>query len=847
MNADDKPVQSLLIEEEMKDSYLTYAMSVIVARALPDVRDGMKPSQRRIIVSMNDLGLGPRSKQRKCAKIVGEVMGNYHPHGDQAIYPTLVRMGQWFASRYLLVDPQGNFGSIDGDPPAAYRYTEARMSVFAALMLEDLGMGTVDYVPNFDEQLMEPTVLPSKFPNLLCNGSAGIAVGMATSIPPHNLSEVCDAIIHLVDHPEATAEELLQFVKGPDFPTGAMVFGYQGIRDAYTTGRGILTVRARMGIEERKGGRKDLVVTEIPYNQNKARIIEKIAELVKDDRIQGISDIRDESDKDGLRVVIELKKDADEQVIENQLYQLTPLQDSFSMIMIALVKGRPQLLSLRDLCVHYKDHRFLVITRRTRFLLDKAEKEAHILEGLLVALANIDAVIELIKKSENVPAARRGLMERFSLSEIQADSILRMQLQKLTHLETEKLQAELAELRKKIAEYMEILAKPELVYDIIREDLYEMKEKHTDKRRTEIVANEVESLTREDLILEEDMAVLLTHAGYIKRLPLTAYRKQARGGKGVSGAERKEGDFAEHLFIASTHDYLLFFTSRGQVHWQKVYDVQEMSRTAKGRSIANLLNLAEGEKITSAFPVKHFDKRYLFMATRKGVVKKTLLEAFGKPKRGGIRAITLDEGDSLIGTCVTTGRDEIMLGTRNGHSIRFPEGQVRPMGRSAGGVTGIKLRAGDEVVDMVIVNPSTTVLTVCERGYGKRTSFDEYRIQSRGGYGIINIKTTERNGKVVALRAVSDSDEIIIVTSQAMTVRSPVSDISTIGRATQGVRLMNVEGKDEVGAVARIAAQLERDAETPQVEQVEATGEVPPANGADSADEEPPADEGEKE
>jgi DNA gyrase subunit A len=802
--SNDGNIRDLLIEDEMKDSYLNYSMSVIVSRALPDVRDGLKPSQRRIMVAMNDLGLGPRSKFRKCAKIAGDTSGNYHPHGEQVVYPTLVRMAQDFSCRYPLVDGQGNFGSIDGDPPAAMRYTEARMTNFSMQMLEDMEKNTVNYVPNYDETREEPTVLPSKFPNLLCNGSSGIAVGMATSIPPHNFSEVCDGIIKLIDKPDTPIEELIEIVKGPDFPTGGIICGFKGVQSAYETGRGIITVRAKVATEEAKGGRENIIITEIPYNQEKARIIERIAELIKNDKIQGVSDIRDESDKDGMRIVIELRRGEEAQVVINQLYKNTPLQDSFSIIMIALVDNRPQVLNLKQMLAAYKDHRMEIIKRRTKFLLEKAEAEAHILEGLIIAIEDIDAVVKLIKKSKTVEAAREGLMKRFKLSEIQADAILKMQLQRLTGLEHEKLAKELKELKDRIVEYRAILADDGLVMDIIREDLYEIKEKYGDARRTQILKREAQDFSLEELITEEDMAVLISHAGYVKRMPLTSYRKQARGGKGVMGAEIKEDDFAEHLFIASTHDYILFFTSLGKVHWIKVYDIPMMGRQAKGRALVNFIRLAQGESITSAIAVKNFDEGFLVMATQSGYIKKTALKAFSNPKKGGIIALKLGGNDKLIGVRVTGGKDHVILGTRDGMSIRFPETDVRQMGRSARGVTGIRLRKGDQVKDMIIVDKDSSLLSLCEKGYGKRTGFDEYRIQRRGGTGVHNIKTSDRNGKLIAMKEVKDDDDIIMGTSNGMVVRIPVKSIRVIGRNTQGVRLISLQANDKLVSVARV-------------------------------------------
>ncbi len=797
------------IEDEMKDSYLNYAMSVIVSRALPDVRDGLKPSQRRVLVAMNDLNLGPNGKFRKSAKICGDTTGNYHPHGEQVVYPTLVRLAQEWVMRHPLVDGQGNFGSIDGDPPAAMRYTEARMTEASMLLMEDLEKNTVDLRPNYDESREEPSVLPAKFPNLLVNGSSGIAVGMATSIPPQNLGEICDAVVALLDAPDISVAELMKHVKGPDFPTGGILCGHRGIREAYETGKGLVTVRGRVEFEERKGDRVDIVITEIPFNIIKASLIEKIADLVKEDAIPGIADIRDESDKDGMRIVVELKRGEDPQFVLNQLYSMTSLQDTFSIIMIALVKNRPQTLNLKDLLVAYRDHRKVVITRRTRFLLEKAEAEAHILEGLLIALGHIDEVIRVIKASPSVPAARDALVERFALTPIQAGAILEMRLQRLTGLEQEKVRKDLQALREQIAGFKAILADDAVLLDIIREDCFEMKEKYAEPRRTEIVATEAEKFDFEDLIPEEEQVIVLSHGGHIKRVSLTSYRKQKRGGKGVIGADTKEGDFIEHLFIASTHDTLLFFTRKGKVHWLKVYDLPELPRTARGKPLASLIGLPADERITSVFPVRTFDTGYLVMATERGLVKKTELSAYGNPKRGGIIALSLEEGDTLIGVQVTSGQNEIVLGTEKGLAIRFSEKQLRPMGRPAYGVTGIRLAEGDHVRDMVLVDPGATILSVCEKGYGKQTSFDAYRRQSRGGKGIINIKAGDRNGGVIALKSVHETDDLILITAKGIVIRMSVSGIRTMGRAAQGVRLITLDEGDSLVSVASVSNEEE--------------------------------------
>ncbi len=825
-NPGPKPVARAVIptpvEEEMKDSYLNYAMSVIVSRALPDVRDGLKPSQRRILHAMNELGVGPRSKTRKCATIVGETMGKYHPHGDMAIYPTLVRLAQDFATRYTLVQGQGNFGSVDGDPPAAMRYTEAKLTDWAAQMLEDLEKKTVDYQPNFDGSLEEPVVLPSKFPNLLCNGAMGIAVGMATSIPPHNLGEVCEALIHLIANPRATVADLMAHIPGPDFPTGGIICGAAGIREAYETGRGLIRVRGRVHVEEARGNRKNIIIDEIPYNVNKASLIERVAELVKEDHITGISDIRDESDRTGMRVVIECGKGEDENIILNQLYAMSSLQETFSIITIALVNGRPVTLNLRDLLQSYLDHRREVIRRRTRFLLEQAEREAHILEGLVKALDVIDEIIALIRASASPATAKAGLIEKWAFTEMQADAILRMTLARLTGLEREKLAQDLAELRKKIADYRAILGDAALVDDIIREDLHELK-KASDERRTEIQAGEVVAFEREELIPEEDMVVVLSHLGYIKRVPLASYRKQRRGGKGIIGAETKETDFIERLIIASTHDHLLFFTNTGRVHWLKVYDLPQLDRTSRGKPIATILGLKPDERITSTVAVKSFDTGYLVMATARGLAKKTELAAYGNPRAGGIIAINLEEGDSLIEVATTTGRDQVVLGTRDGMSIRFSEEDLRPMGRATYGVVGIRLDPDDRVVDMIIVEPGVTIMTACEKGYGKRSAMEAYRVQSRAGKGIINIKATERNGKVVGLKAVREGDDLIMITSGGQVVRIAVKEVRVMGRNTQGVRLLRLEDKDQLVSIARV----EKDQDDDGVKRVEVPKDEP--------------------
>jgi len=698
MPLQNEKIRDVVIEEELKDSYLTYSMSVIISRALPDVRDGLKPSQRRLLVAMNDLSLGPRTKFRKCAKIVGDCSGNYHPHGDQTIYPTLVRMAQDFSLRYRLVDGQGNFGSIDAAPPAAMRYTEARMTALATEMLGDLQRNAVDFAPNYDETRQEPTVLPGKFPNLLANGSSGIAVGMATSIPPHNLGEILDSVIHLIEHPDCSIDELATIIQGPDFPTGALICGRSGILDGYRTGRGALTVRAKAHVETRKDGRKSIIITAIPYQLSKAGIIERIADLVKNGSLEGISDLRDESDREGMRLVIELKRGEEDSVVLNQLYKQTSLQTTFSVNMIALVNSRPKLLTLKELLRAFIDHRVDVIRRRTQFLLDRALERAHILEGLLIALDHIDEVIAIIRASKDVPSARDQLVARFKLSEKQAQAILDMRLQRLTGLEREKLEQEYATVKNEIESYRAILADEDLVLDIIREDCYELRDRYADPRRTEIIGD-VGEFNLEDLIADEAVAVTVTHSGYIKRTPIDTYRRQHRGGQGISGGATKDDDFLEQLFIGSTHDYILHITDHGQLHWLKVYDIPQLGRASRGRSVANLLSLDSGENICASLAVRNFDDRFLVLVTDRGTIKKTELSAYGRPQRGGIVAMNLDAGERVIGARITTGSDHIIVGTARGYAIRFKETDARPMGRATHGVRAIALRQNDHVVD----------------------------------------------------------------------------------------------------------------------------------------------------
>ena len=825
-------VEDQAIEEELKESYLTYAMSTIVDRALPDIRDGLKPSQRRVLVAMNDLNLGPRSRHRKCAKIAGDTSGNYHPHGESVVYPTLVRLGQGWNLRYPLVDPQGNFGSIDGDPPAAMRYTEARMTAAAVEMLDDIHLDTVRMQRNYDDTRDEPTVLPGRLPNLLVNGTQGIAVGMATSMPPHNIREVCDALVHLIGNPDAAVTDLMKFIRGPDFPTGGIICGRSGILEGYRTGRGRIVVRARLHTEQTRGGKTLIVVTEIPYQVLKTTIIERIADAIKAGKIRDAADVQDHSDRTGMRIIVELRKGAEPSVVINQLYQYTPLQSTFSIINIALVNRAPRTLTLKDLLAYFIEHRKDVVRRRTLFLLRRARQRAHILEGLILAVADIDRIIELIKTSPDVPTARQRLMahplrlaeaatvrallpavfvERAGaadqhLTGVQADAILAMQLQRLTGLEIEKLARDYGKLVEEIEGHEAILGNEYLLLDVIREDIYEIKDKFGDDRRTEIIGD-VDDFDIEDLIAEEDVVVTLTHEGYVKRMPLTAYRRQGRGGVGIIGSDAKEGDFVEELFIASTHDYMLVLLESGRMHWLKVYDIPSMARTSKGRAIVNLLDIGRADRICAVVTVREFDDRFLVTASRKGQIKKTSLKAYANPRRGGIIATGVADADAVIGAAITRGSDEIVLATAKGKAIRFKETDVRPMGRTAAGVRGVNLREGDEVVDMVIVDPTATLLTVCENGYGKRTSFDEYRVQSRGGYGIINIRTTRRNGKVVGMKSIRDADELMLITHNGMIVRTGVDQIRTIGRATQGVRVISLREGDRLVSVARVVAE----------------------------------------
>ncbi len=790
------------IEQEMKTSYLDYSMSVIVGRALPDVRDGLKPVHRRILYAMFREGLLHNKKYSKSAGVVGEVLKKYHPHGDSAVYDTMVRMAQDFNMRYPLVDGQGNFGSVDGDPAAAYRYTEARLTKLAEELLADIDKETVDFTPNFDDTTVEPLVLPTRVPNLLINGSAGIAVGMATNIPPHNLSEVVEGLVMMIDDPEVTIPELMTVIKGPDFPTAGFIHGYEGIRQAYLTGRGIIQMRARATIEEGKGERESIIVTELPYQVNKARLLERIAELVQEKKITGISEIRDESDREGMRIAIDLKKGEISTMILNQLYKHTAMQSTFGVIMLALVNNQPRVLNLRKLLSNFIQHRREVVVRRTKFDLRKAEERAHILLGLKIALDNLDAVIALIKASANPDEARTGLVREFKLSEIQAQAILEMRLQRLTGLERDKIIAEYEEVLKEIARLTEILGSDALVMKIIRDELLAIKAEYGDVRRTEIVA-QASDIDIEDLIKDEEMVIAISHAGYIKRNPLTTYRAQRRGGKGKMGMETKETDFVERLFTASAHSFILFFTNKGRVYWLKVHQIPEASRQAKGKAIVNLIQISQDERVTAALPVREFTPgHFILMATKKGIIKKTELESYSHPRPSGIIAITLEEGDELISSEVTDGKRDVFLGTRDGLSIRFSETDVREIGRAGKGVIGIRLDEGNEVVGMEIVRDDSTILTVTEKGYGKRSTLEDYRSQGRGGKGIITIKTTEKNGRVTGMAQVSEDDEILLITSNGKVLRIRAKDISVQGRNTQGVRLFDIEESDKVVSFA---------------------------------------------
>jgi DNA gyrase subunit A len=801
-------VVPVTLEEEMKSSYIDYAMSVIVARALPDVRDGLKPVHRRVLFGMHELGLAYNRPYKKSARIVGEVLGKYHPHGDSAVYDSMVRMVQDFSLRYPLVNGQGNFGSVDGDSPAAMRYTEARLARIADEMLRDLDKNTVNFGVNFDDSLQEPLVMPSYLPNLLVNGASGIAVGMATNIPPHNLTEVVDGLVALLDNPKLKSEDLMKFVKAPDFPTGGIIYGYEGVRDAYITGRGRVVIRAKANVETLKNDRENIVITEIPYQVNKATLIEKIADLVREGKITEISNIRDESDRDGMRVVIELKRDAQPAVVLNQLFKHTQMQVTFGVIMLALVNGAPKVLTLQETMMHFLDHRMEVLVRRTKYELDAAEKRAHILEGFIIALDNIDAVIETIKKSKDVETAKNNLMKKFKLSEIQAKAILDMRLQRLTGLERKKIEDEYKETIKLIERLQGILESEKKRKQIIKEELLAVKERYGDERRTEII-KDYKEFSLEDIIAEEDVVVTISHGGFIKRFPVSGYRRQGRGGKGVTGAGTREDDFIEHMFVASTHQYILFFTDKGRCYWLKVHEIPEGGRTTKGRSIVNLLEKEKDDNITAFVTVKDFrDDQYLVMATEKGTIKKTVLSAYGNVRRGGINAINLIGGDRLIEVKMTDGSSDIVIGTKNGFAIRFNEKNVRDMGRTATGVRGVKLGKDDLVVGLLVIRRGgVSILVVTEKGYGKRSDINDYRVTNRGGKGVITVKTTDKVGKLIAMMEVTDKDELVIISTKGMVIRQSVKDIRVMGRNTQGVRVIRLNDGDSIADIARVVSE----------------------------------------
>ena len=798
------------LEDEMKSSYIDYSMSVIVSRALPDVRDGLKPVHRRVLYGMHQLAMWHNKPYKKSARIVGEVLGKFHPHGDTAVYDAMVRMVQDFSLRYPLIDGQGNFGSVDGDSPAAMRYTEVRLRRISDEMLRDLDKNTVDFTANFDDSLQEPTVMPSYLPNLLVNGASGIAVGMATNIPPHNLTEVIDGLIALIKNPDIKIEKLMKYVTAPDFPTGGIIYGYEGVKSAYTTGRGRVVVRARANIETLKNNRENIVITELPYQVNKSNLIEKIAHLVRSGKITDISNIRDESDRDGLRVVIELKRDAQPAVVLNQLFMHTQMQTTFGVIMLALVNGIPKVLNLKEMMQHFINHRMDVLIRRTQFELDAAERRAHILEGYIIALDNIDAVIQTIKKSKDVDTAKANLMRKFKLSDIQAKAILDMRLQRLTGLERKKIEDEYKEVIKLIEKLKGILSSEEKRFLIIKDELLDIKKRYGDERRTEIIYS-YEDFSLEDVIAEEDVVVTISHRGFIKRFPVSGYRKQGRGGRGVTGAGTKDDDFIEHMFIASTHQYILFFSDKGKVYWLKVHEIPEGGRAARGRSILNLLQKDKDESITAFVAVKEFsDDKYLVMATEKGTVKKTVLSAYGNVRRGGINAINLVKGDKLIEVKMTDGTNDLVLGTRNGFAIRFNEKDVRNMGRTATGVRGIRLGKDDIVVGLLVIKrQGTSVLVVTEKGYGKRSDIKDYRVTHRGGKGVITVKTTPKVGKMISLMEVVDKDELVIITTRGMVIRQAVKNLRVMGRNTQGVRVINLKDSDMIADIAKVISEDE--------------------------------------
>lgn len=799
------------LEEEMKTSYIDYAMSVIVARALPDVRDGLKPVHRRVLFGMHELGLQNNKQYKKSARIVGEVLGKYHPHGDTAIYDTMVRMAQEWSLRYPLVQGQGNFGSVDGDGAAAMRYTEARLAKIADEMLRDLDKNTVAFGPNFDDSLQEPLVMPSYLPNLLVNGSSGIAVGMATNIPPHNLREVIAGLIMLIDNPKTTAEDIIKVVKAPDFPTGGIIYGYEGVKEAFLTGRGRIVIRAKANIETLKNDRENIIITELPYQVNKATLIEKIAELVREGKIEGISNIRDESDRDGMRVVIELKRDGQPAVILNNLFKHTSMQVTFGVIMLALVNGAPKVLTLQQMMEHFLLHRMDVLIRRTQFELDAAERRAHILEGYIIALDNIDEVIQTIKKSKDVETAKQSLMRKFKLSEIQAKAILDMRLQRLTGLERKKIEDEYKEIIKLINKLKAILGNEKLRKQIIKEELLALNEKYGDERRTEII-HDYKEFSLEDTIAEEDVVVTISHAGFIKRFPVSGYRKQGRGGKGVTGAGTREEDFIEHMFVASTHHYIMFFTDKGKCYWLKVHEIPEGGRATKGRSILNLIEKDKEENITAFVTVKEFtDDKSIVMVTKQGTIKKTILSAYSNIRRGGILAINLSAGDSLVEAKLSDGNNDIIIGTSEGMAIHFKESDVRDMGRTATGVRGINLGKKDYVIGMIVVRNATTLMVVTDKGFGKRSEIEDYRLTKRGGKGVITVKTSDKNGKMIAMKEVNDGDELVIITTGGMVLRQAVSELRVMGRNTQGVRLIRLNDGDEIADIARVIPEDEEE------------------------------------
>jgi DNA gyrase subunit A len=794
------------IHEEMRRSYLDYAMSVIIGRALPDARDGLKPVHRRVLYAMHEMGLTHNRPYRKSARVVGDVLGKYHPHGDTAVYDTIVRLVQDFSMRYPLIDGQGNFGSVDGDAPAAMRYTEVRLARLAQEMLRDIDKETVDFAPNYDGSTQEPTLLPTVLPNLLVNGSSGIAVGMATNIPPHNLGEVVDAVILQLESPDVPVDRLMEVLPGPDFPTAGYIHGRQGILDAYRTGRGLIQMRAKAVVEKGRGGRDSIVVTELPYQVNKARLVERIAELVRDRKLEGVADLRDESDREGMRVVLDLKKDEPALPILNSLYKHTAMQSTFGVIMLALVGNQPRILTLKEMLASFIEHRKVVVIRRTQYDLRQAEARAHILEGYRIALDHLDAVIALIRRSRSVDEARTGLMGQFGMTEIQAQAVLDLRLQRLTQMERQKIQDEYQETIQLIARLQAILGNEALVRQIIKDELTALKEEYGDPRRTQIL-DETAEISFEDMVADEEMVVTISHGGYIKRSPLAVYRAQRRGGKGMTGMATKEEDFVEHLFVATAHSYLLLFTNLGRVHWLKVHEVPQVGRAAKGKALVNFLQVQPGETVTAMIPIRQFEvDKYLLMATRRGVVKKTELAAYANPRAGGIIGLTLDEGDELIGVRLTAGQDEVFLATRLGMAIRFAEEEARPIGRTGRGVIGIDLEEGDEVVAIEVVRPGSSILTVNERGYGKRTDLGEYRLQGRGGKGIINVRVTDKNGPVVGVLQVQEQDQVMMISQEGKVNRFRVREISVIGRATQGVRLQGLEADDRVAAVTSLVA-----------------------------------------